>query len=195
MIAYYFPPMGLSGVQRTLKFAKFLPKYGWKPTVLTVVPTGYYAMDPSLLAEAEEAGIEIVRTSSVDPNRLFAKARMTRMPSEPVRQLAQFFSDLLFIPDTKIGWKRRAVKVGSELLRQRSFDALFATAPPQTDLLIGLELKRRSKLPLVIEYRDSWLDYPFKGFPTPLHRMLHARLERRVIQGCDKVIVTHRRVK
>ncbi len=195
MIAYYFPPMGLSGVQRTLKFAKFLPKYGWKPTVLTVVPTGYYAMDPSLLEEAEEAGIEIVRTSSLDPNRLFAKTRIVRMPSEPVRRLMQFFSDLFFIPDTKIGWKRKAVTVGKRLLRERSFDVIFATAPPQTDLLIGIELKRRSKLPLVLEYRDSWLQYPFKTFPTPLHRWLHARLERRVIMGCDKVIVTHRRVK
>jgi glycosyltransferase involved in cell wall biosynthesis len=195
MIAYYFPPMGLSGVQRTLKFAKFLPKYGWKPTVLTVVPTGYYAMDRSLLDEAEEADIEIVRTSSVDLNRLFAKTRITRMPSEPVRKILQLLSDFFFIPDTKIGWKRRAVKVGSGLLRQKAFDAIFATAPPQTDLLIGLELKRRSKLPLVVEYRDSWLMYPFKSFPTPLHRLLHGRLERRVIRGCDKVIVTHRRVK
>ena len=195
MIAYYFPPMGLSGVQRTLKFAKFLPKYGWKPTVLTVVPTGYYAMDPSLLAEAEEAGIEIVRTTSFDPNRLFAKTRIVRMPSEPMRRGMQFVSDLLFIPDTKIGWKRKAVKVGSRLLRDNAFDVLFATAPPQTDLLIGLELKRQSKLPLVVEYRDSWLAYPFKSFPTPVHRWMHARLERKVIQGCDKVIVTHRRVK
>ena len=55
LIAYYFPPMGLSGVQRTVKFAKFLPQYGWKPTVLTVEPTGYYAFDDTLLKEAEEA--------------------------------------------------------------------------------------------------------------------------------------------
>lgn len=195
MIAYYFPPMGLSGVQRTLKFAKFLPKYGWKPTVFTVEPTGYYAMDPTLLAEAQEAGIEIIRTRSLDPNRLFATTRISKMPSEPLRKLLQFFSDFFFVPDSKIGWKRQAVSVASELLRTRSFDVLFATSPPQTDLLIGLALKRRSQLPLVIEYRDSWLNYPFKMFPTPVHRWLHGRLERRVIRGCDKVIVTHRRVK
>ena len=51
VIAYYFPPMGLSGVQRTLKFVKYLPKFGWQPTVLTVTPTGYFAQDYTLLEE------------------------------------------------------------------------------------------------------------------------------------------------
>ena len=73
IIAYYFPPMGLSGVQRTVKFAKFLPKFGWKPTVLTVGPTGYFATDQSLLKEVEDAGVTIVRTDSLDANRLFRK--------------------------------------------------------------------------------------------------------------------------
>ena len=73
IIAYYFPPMGLSGVQRTVKFAKFLAKYGWKPTVLTVEPTGYYAFDETLLKEVEEAGVKIVRTHSYDVNHLFKK--------------------------------------------------------------------------------------------------------------------------
>ena len=72
VIAYYFPPMGLSGVQRTAKFVKYLPKYGWKPTVLTVAPTGYYAVDNTLLEEVVSAGTEIVRASSLDPNRLFS---------------------------------------------------------------------------------------------------------------------------
>ena len=61
IIAYYFPPMGLRGVQRTVKFAKYLPQFGWKPTVLTVNPTGYYALDESLLKEVEEAGVEAER--------------------------------------------------------------------------------------------------------------------------------------
>lgn len=195
IIAYYFPPMGLSGVQRTVKFAKFLPKYGWKPTVLTVEPTGYYAFDDTLLKEAEDAGVKIVRTRSYDVNRLLRKQGVIKMPSERMRKVLQFFGDLFFIPDTKIGWKSIAVKAASELIEQEHFDILFATAPPQTDFLIGAALKRKYEIPLVIDYRDAWLDYPFKYFPTPLHRFWHAYLEKSVLKAADRVIVTHRRVK
>jgi glycosyltransferase involved in cell wall biosynthesis len=195
IIAYYFPPMGLSGVQRTVKFAKFLPKYGWKPTVLTVEPTGYYAFDDTLLKEAEEAGVRIIRTHSYDVNRILKKQGVIKMPSERMRKVFQFFGDLFFIPDTKIGWKSPAVKAASELIEQEHFDILFATAPPQTDFLIGAALKRRFEIPLVVDYRDAWLDYPFKYFPTPLHRFWHAYLEKLVLKAADRVIVTHRRVK
>jgi glycosyltransferase involved in cell wall biosynthesis len=195
IIAYYFPPMGLSGVQRTVKFAKFLPKYGWKPTVLTVEPTGYYAFDDTLLKEAEEAGVKIVRTNSYDVNHFFKKQGIVKMPSERVRKILQFFGDLIFIPDTKIGWKITAVKTASSLLAQEKFDLIFATAPPQTDFLIGAALKRKFEIPLVVDYRDAWLEYPFKYFPTPLHRFWHKHLEKRVLRAADRVIVTHRRVK
>jgi glycosyltransferase involved in cell wall biosynthesis len=194
-IAYYFPPMGLSGVQRTTKFAKYLTRYGWKPTVLTVTPTGYYAFDETLLAEVEHAGVEILRTDSLDANRMFAANKPVKMPSERLRRLLQFGGDLFLIPDSKIGWKSRAVRAAMELLRRESFDVLFATAPPQTDLLIGQELKAKTGIPLVVDYRDAWLDYPFKYFPTPIHRQWHKILERRVLKAADRVIVTHRRVK
>lgn len=195
IIAYYFPPMGLSGVQRTAKFAKYLPKYGWHPTVLTVGPTGYYAVDESLLKEVEQSGVRIIRTSSLDPNRLFKKKGVISMPSERWRRVLQFVGDALFIPDTKIGWKFKAVRRATELLKSEHFDLIFATAPPQTDFLIGARLKRRFNLPLILDYRDAWLEYPFKYFVTPLHRFLHKRLERKVLKAAERVVVTHRRVK
>lgn len=195
IVAYYFPPMGLGGVQRTLKFAKFLPLYGWRPIVLTVGPTGYFAFDETLLREVEESGIEVVRTGSIDPNQLFKNKGAVRQPREFFRRLLQFLGDFFFIPDTKIGWKRKAIKAASEILRSRKIDAIMATAPPQTDFLIGLALKKKFKVPLVLDYRDSWLEYPFKYFPTPIHRWLHRRLERKVVRGCDRIVVTHRRVK
>jgi len=195
IIAYYFPPMGLSGVQRTAKFAKYLPKYGWNPTVLTVSPAGYYAFDDTLLAEVQQVGVEIVRTPSLDANRLFKRRKTVKMPSERLRKILQFCGDSVLIPDTKIGWKSGAVKAAAQLLEREQFDLLFATAPPQTDFLIGAALKKRFKLPLVVDYRDAWLDYPFKYFPTPAHRMVHKHLEKRVLKAADRVIVTHRRVK
>jgi len=195
IIAYYFPPMGLSGVQRTVKFAKYLPQYGWRPTVLTVSPRGYYAIDESLLKEIENAGVQMVRTNSLDVNRLFSKKGTVKMPSEWVRKILQFVGDTFLIPDTKVGWKSKAVKKAKELLAAEHFDLIFATAPPQTDFLIGVALKKATEIPLIVDYRDSWLQYPYKYFPTPLHHYLHYRLEKRVLKTADRVLVTHRRVK
>jgi glycosyltransferase involved in cell wall biosynthesis len=196
IIAYYFPPLGGSGVQRTLKFVKYLPQFGWQPTVLTVGNTAYYAKDDSLLKEIESLNIRIIRTQSTDPNSLIHKKKdIVKMPKERNRRILNFISDTFFIPDNKIGWKRHAVKAASEVLAKEKFDVIFATAPPATDFLIGVELKKRFKVPLVVDYRDSWLSYPFKFFPTPLHRYLHFRKEKMVLHKSDMITVTHRRVK
>ncbi|MCU0452877.1 MAG: glycosyltransferase family 4 protein [Bacteroidetes bacterium] len=195
IIAYYFPPLGLSGVQRTVKFAKYLGRYGWTPTVLTVEPGGYYAFDESLLREVEEVGVRIVRAASVDLNRLFKKKGVVRMPGEFTRKVAGAVGDFFFIPDTKIGWKKRALAAGIALCAETRFDAILATAPPQTDFLVGMELKRRTGIPLLLDYRDAWLEYPFKTWPTPIHLWLHRRLEREVIHASNGIVTTHRRIK
>src|SRR5258706_4294618 len=130
VIAYYFPPMGLSGVQRTLKFVKYLPQFGWQPTILTVTPTGYYAQDYTLLEEIHPLHIDVERVGSLDPNWLFRKKGVVKMPSERMRKILTFFSDSLFIPDNKIGWKRQAYKAAEKLFEKKKFDIIFATAPP-----------------------------------------------------------------
>ncbi|MBS4027405.1 MAG: glycosyltransferase family 4 protein [Ignavibacteriales bacterium] len=195
VIAYYFPPMGMSGVQRTLKFLKYLPQFGWKPTVLTVTPTGYFAQDESLLDEIKDKEIDIVRVGSLDPNWLFRKKGTVEMPSEFVRKIFQFGSDSVFIPDNKILWKNKALNVARELFQQKKFELVFATAPPWTDFLIGHELQKEFNVPLIIDYRDSWLNNPFKYYPTPLHRYLNFRLEKKVLKKATKILTTNRRVK
>jgi glycosyltransferase involved in cell wall biosynthesis len=187
--------MGLSGVQRTLKFAKFLPQFGWQPTVLTVTPTGYFAQDYTLLDELHPLRIHIERVGSLDPNRLFRTKGIVRMPSERSRKLLTFLSDTFFIPDNKIGWKRAAIKAASALYEKTRFDIIFATAPPFTDLLVGAELHRQFKTPLVVDYRDPWLDYPLKYYPTPLHKWSNYRLEKQVLRAASRIITTNRRVK
>lgn len=197
IIAYYFPPLGGSGVQRTLKFVKYLPEYGWEPTVLTIGDTAYYAKDESLLKEIEALKIRVIRTQSTDPNAVLHRnhREIVKMPKEGTRKFLTYMSDLFFIPDNKIGWKKHAVKAASELLKKEKFDVLYATAPPVTDFLIGVELKKRFHVPLVIDYRDSWIDYPYKYFPTPLHRYLHVKKERHVVHKSDMVVTTSRHVK
>jgi len=195
VIAYYFPPMGLSGVQRTMKFVKYLPEFGWNPTVLTVTPTGYFARDTSLLSELPAENVRIERVGSLDPNMLFRKRGTVKMPPEFVRKAFAFASDFLFIPDNKIGWRRKAVARASTILESEKFSVIFSTAPPFTDHLIGLDLREKFDIPLVVDYRDPWLDYPHKSFPTPYHRWRHTALEKRVLQRASGVITTNRRVK
>jgi glycosyltransferase involved in cell wall biosynthesis len=187
--------MGLSGVQRTLKFVKYLPKFGWHPTVLTVTPGGYFAKDDSLLKEVQSPEIRIERTDAAGPGKLFAKREVVKLPSERSRKFFSRLSDIFFIPDNKIGWKRKAVAKALELHKETPFDLVFATAPPFTDFLIGADVKAKINKPLVFDYRDPWFDYPFKFYPTPLHKWRHYLLERRALRASSHVITTNRRVK
>ncbi|RCK71724.1 MAG: Glycosyltransferase-like protein [Ignavibacteriae bacterium] len=195
VIAYYFPPMGLSGVQRTQKFVKYLPQFGWRPTVITVTPTGYFAQDYTLLDELKDKPVEIVRVGSLDPNRLFKKKGIVKMPSERVRKIFSFLSDMFFIPDNKIGWKKNVLKKVGELLKNNKYSLVFSTAPPFTDFIIAYEIFQKYKIPYVLDYRDAWLDYPLKYYPTPIHKYLNYRYERDVLHSAKKIITTNRKVK
>jgi glycosyltransferase involved in cell wall biosynthesis len=195
VIAYYFPPMGLSGVQRTLKFVKYLPQFGWHPTVLTVAPGGYFAKDESLLEELQSPVIRIERTETAGPGKLFSKKEVVKLPSERSRKFFSRVSDSFFIPDNKIGWRKRAVAKALKLHKETPFDLVFATAPPFTDFLIGADVKARINKPLVFDYRDPWFDYPFRFYPTPLHKWRHYMLERRALRASSHVVATNRRVK
>ncbi|MBW7887596.1 MAG: glycosyltransferase family 4 protein [Bacteroidetes bacterium] len=195
VIAYYFPPLGLSGVQRTLKFVKYLKQFGWQPTVLTVGNIAYFAKDDSLLKELDGLEIDVIRTDSLDPNTVFKKENVVKLPKERTQKFYRLLTDLFFIPDNKIGWKRHALKAADELFQKKKFDVVFATSPPQTAFIIGRKLKAKYKIPLVIDYRDAWVDYPFKWYPTPIHKYLNIRKERKVLRASDSVITASRRVK
>ncbi len=195
VIAYYFPPLGLGGVQRTLKFVKYLPQYGWNPTVLTVEARGYFAKDEGLLHEIEGLPVEIVRTHSIDPLHFFRKFDIVKMPSARVHSQMSKLSQYFFIPDNKIGWKKRALEIAREILSKKKFDVIFATAPPYTDFLIGKELKEEFHLPLVIDYRDAWIDNTLHFYLTPLHRHCHFKLEKSVLKLADRIITINRRIK
>ena len=200
VVAYYFPPMGLSGVQRTLKFVKYLPEFNWQPTVLTVTPGTYFARDTSLSREIDGLDIAIIRTESIDPTRFFHKRnsgaqKVVKMPREWLRKALNLGSQIFFVPDNKIGWKRKAKRAAIQLLQREKFDLIFATAPPYTDFLIGRELSKKFGLPLVLDYRDAWIDNPYHFYSTPLHRWLHRRLEKQVLRASNKIITINRRIK
>lgn len=194
IVAYYFPPMGMSGVQRIAKFAKYLPDAGWLTTVLTIEPRGYFAYDASLLEEVRQAGVTIIRTASIDPTRAFGKKKTVSLPGESTRRRLSVLSQLLFVPDNKVGWIPYALRAGKRELRARPYDAILATAPPYTALLVGDRLSAQSGLPLVLDFRDDWLGNPRHSYASPLHRVLHRRLERRVVSRASAVIAINQHI-
>src|SRR3972149_5127165 len=130
VVAYYFPPLGLSGVQRTLKFVKYLKNYNWEPTVLTTDEIGYYAHDFSQLDEISKAGVRIVRTKGKGINSFLAKKGTIKIPPEAIRKILSILSSTFFIPDNKKSWCKEAKTTARELLKNENYDLIFVTGPP-----------------------------------------------------------------
>lgn len=195
VIAYYFPPLGLSGVQRTLKFVKYMSPHGWQPTVVTTGDIAYYAHDKSLQTELDELGIRVIRTSSFDPNAILSKFGTVKMPDERIRKILNLISQTIFIPDNKISWAKKAFDTVSEILSKEKFDLIFVSAPPFSAFRISAKLKKKFDIPLVVDYRDLWYKSYFAFYPTLLHSFLHKRMEYSSLKAADKVIVTNRKIK
>ncbi|MBK6292143.1 MAG: glycosyltransferase [Ignavibacteria bacterium] len=195
VFAYYFPPMGLSGVQRVSKFVKYLPDNGWQPHVITTGPTAYYAHDPSLLEELEGRDIVIHRTSGADPNSLLKGKGTVKMPREWMRKIMRKASDTIFIPDNKRSWAKQALALARELVKEHTFDAIFVSGPPFSAMMAAAELSEETGIPLVVDYRDLWYGNQFHFYPTPWHAHRHQALEHDVLTHASRVTVTNRRLK
>jgi glycosyltransferase involved in cell wall biosynthesis len=193
--AYYFPPMGLSGVQRVTKFMKYLPDFGWQPHVITTGPTAYYAHDESLLADIEGRDIIVHRTVGKDPNSLLKNKGTVAMPRELVRKALNRLSSAVFIPDNKRGWASQALHVGRELCSQHHFDALWVSGPPFSSMMAAAKLSTETGIPLIVDYRDLWYGNQFAFYPTPWHAHQHKLFEYDILTHAAKVVVTNRRIK
>lgn len=203
VLAYYFPPMGLSGVQRTLKFVKYLPEFGWRPIVLTAGETPYYAHDPSLLEETEplvEGGlVRIVRTkqSGAPSTRLARKEGQTlKLPRERYQRMGSKLLQTIYQPDSRIKWRRPALTEAEAIFHEERIDAIYATAPPFTDFLIARDLSSKHHVPFLMDYRDGWVSNPVHNFyATPFHKAYARKLEDSCLRASSAITVASRRLK
>jgi len=187
--------MGLSGVQRVLKFTKYMSNYNWNPTVITAGKIGYYAHDKSLLKEADNANIRVIRTDAFDPNSLLAKYGTISMPREFIRKILSMISKFVFIPDNKKSWANKAYAEAKKLLSSEKFDVIFVSIPPFSQFEVAAKLKKEFNLPLVVDYRDLWFGNHFGFYPTPYHKYKHKKLEYAALKAADKIITVNRRIK
>lgn len=195
VIAYYFPPAGLSGVQRTLKFVKYFPANNWKPTVITTDSIGYFAHDPTLLQDLKGKEIDIIRVKGNDINSRLAKKGTVTIPSEFIRKILSKISSTIFIPDNKKEWSKKVLRVASELLSKESYDLIFVSGPPFSAVNTAVELKRKFKIPFIVDYRDLWYGFHFATYPTPYHSYRIRKMEYRALKEADNIVVINRRIK
>jgi hypothetical protein len=197
IIPYYFPPLGMGGVQRITKFVKYLPLSGWKPHILTVKEIEYLTQDPSLIKEIP-AEVKVTRSGSFDPLRLWFVLRRVFSKKEASQKLLKAHTvgtskilSWLFFPDNKVGWIPFALMKALYLCRRERFDLILTSSPPPSLHLTGYLLKLMTGIPWVADFRDPWAGYGFQTFPTPLHLFLKKRMEALIIGHADRVITAN----
>ncbi len=166
MIAYHFPPLaGSSGIQRTLRFARYLPVFGWQPTVLTAHPRAYQKVSDDQLADVPK-GVEVIRAPAWDTARHLS--------------IAGRYPGFLARPDRWVSWRLGAGWEGRKLSRRQQLDAIWSTYPIATAHLIGSALARQSGLPWIADFRDPMAqpDYP----SDPLVWRSFDRIERETVR-------------
>ena len=203
VLTYYWPPSGGAGVQRCLKWVKYLPELGVQPTVITVDPdqASYPVRDESLLREVP-AGVRVLRTPTLEPFESYQKLTGRAVPHggfanegkpSAVQQAMRFVRGNFFLPDPRRGWNRYALAAVDKLLAAgEQFDAVLTSSPPHSTQLIGLEIQKRYGLPWLADLRDPWTDiyYTKDLHRTPPAAWLDARYERQVLSRADAVLVT-----
>ncbi len=200
-VSYYWPPSGGPGVQRAVKFVKYLPDNGIEPVVVTVRPgqASYPLTDTSLAHDIPET-IRVIRTKSFEPLRLYSLfSARKKLPSpgfagadKPglLEKAWRFARGNLFIPDARKGWNAHAIRACARLLQEDDYHAVLTTSPPHSSQLIGLSLQQRFGIPWVADLRDPWTDiyYNRELYRLRCARGKDARLEKTVLEKANAII-------
>lgn len=170
VVAFHYPPDNAStGVLRTLKFTQYLVRHGWLSDVLSVGDTHYVNRDDNLSRQIPET-TTVYRTRATDIKKTFS--------------IGGVYPGILEIPDRYWPWIRTAYRKGLEILDSGEYSALYATYPIASALIAGWLLKRRTGLPLIVDFRDPWVE---ESMPF-VNRRIEGYLERKVISHADRVI-------
>ena len=202
IISYYWPPTGGSGVQRWVKFSKYLSSEGWQPVIYTPLNPEMTAVDESLAAEIPQ-DVEVVRRKIFEPYGIYrrllgrrggkAAAEVNPINSRNMslgKRLTMFVRGNCFIPDPRCFWIGPSVRFLKKYLKAHPVDVIISTGPPHSMHLIALGLSRATGLPWVADFRDPWTRmFYFKHLGlTSLSERIHRKLEKKVLDGADVVV-------
>jgi glycosyltransferase involved in cell wall biosynthesis len=201
LIAYCFPPVGGAGVQRPVKWVKYLQRRGWETTVLTPENPSVPVLDHSLLDEIPES-TRFVKPRTWEPSYATkqglggsSKAAQTlwTRAKRTVRGWVRQAATLALQPDPQILWYPNALSAARRCLQETPHDAILCTAPPYSSFLLGAALRRRFGLPLILDFRDEWdlsSAYLENALRDRYSRFVQQRMQNRVLQQADAVIAT-----
>jgi glycosyltransferase involved in cell wall biosynthesis len=202
MIARVFPPFQSVGHSiRVVKFIKYLPALGWLPVVLTVDDRREYESDrkqgsETLLSEIPQE-VSIYRTVGGEPSLKFLEKEkefgqrnwLTRVIVKVLGGARRWAFRNIFLPDRGLVWLPFALRRGRQIVRSEGIDVIFATCPPHSATLIGVFLKLLTGKPLILDFRDDWIDTPWYHSMHRMRRMNERKLESWVVKTADKVIL------
>ena len=205
IITYYWPPSGGSGVQRWLKFSKYLRDFNIEPIIYTVDNPSYPIKDTSLESEIP-LDLEVLKQPIFEPNYFLSifgnnkKKESAGFLNPNPTLLGRFFQYVranYFIPDARKFWIKPSVKFLSNYLKNNEIDVVITTGPPHSMHIIGLVLKDKFKIKWISDFRDPWteIDY-FQQLPlTKKANKKHHQLEQEVLEKSDMVIVVGETMK
>ena len=205
IITYYWPPAGGSGVQRWLKFSKYLRGFEIEPVIYTIDNPSYPILDKSLESEIPK-DLEILKQAIFEPNSMLSffgrnnkKESAGFLNPNPTffGSIIQYIRANYFIPDARKFWIQPSVNFLSNYLENNHIDAIITTGPPHSMHLIGLELKKKLGIKWISDFRDPWteIDY-FQQLPlTKKATKKHQDLEQEVLIKSDMVVVVGETMK
>jgi glycosyltransferase involved in cell wall biosynthesis len=207
IVTYYWPPGSGAGVQRWLKFSKYLPLSGWEPVILTV--DSDYAAYPSVdktLADEISGDLKVYRTKATDYFRFYKKDK-SRIPSSGFAnndnksltgKILRFVRGNFFIPDPRKGWNKYAFSEACRIIEKEGIKHIVTTSPPHSSQLIGLKIKNRfPDINWIADLRDPWTDiyYYHQFYHTPLAKKIDQNYEKKVLLGADTIITVGNSLK
>ncbi|HSH51250.1 MAG TPA: glycosyltransferase family 4 protein [Bacteroidales bacterium] len=202
IITYYWPPSGGAGVQRWLKFAKYLPEFGWQPVVYTPDNGEVPVTDESLDKDISPETI-VIRKKIWEPYDWYKKfvgqkkdekinVGFLSEQEKPkiIEKISVWIRGNLFIPDARKFWIKPSTKFLSKYLSNHKIDAIISTGPPHSMHLIALKLQNKFKIPWIADFRDPWTNIDFYDdlLLTKRSDKKHRRLEKSVLQMADCVL-------
>ena len=207
IITYYWPPSGGAGVQRWLKFVKYLPAFGVQPVVLTVDPTyaSYAQTDESLQKEVAPE-VEVHRTRSFELYQLYSRlSKKKEIPyggfanetqASLFQKISRFVRGNFLLPDPRKGWNKFAYRKAIELIAVHQIDTVITTGPPHSTHLLGLKLQKKTGIRWIADLRDPWTDiyYYNQFYHTAFARQIDRRMERQVLEKANHLITVSKDV-
>lgn len=203
IITYYWPPAGGPGVQRWLKFAKYLPEFGWKPIIYTPENPSYPLLDESLIKDIPK-DLEIVKTKIWEPYQLAEKLNKSNKKFKAGQfdvgnnqswksKLSIWVRGNFFIPDARVFWVKPSTRFLEKYLKINQIDTIVTSGPPHSMHLIGLNLKKKfPDLKWIADFRDPWTEISYYKHLklTKKSDKKHRQLETEVFKNADITLAT-----